>query len=287
MRWLPGGLPSGRVAPSPEPNGVEVDDLDLSGLSVSVVIPTLNEAANLPHVLPRLPTGLHEVIIVDGNSVDDTVEVASRIRPDIKIVAQMHKGKGDAVGCGIHAATGDVIALIDADGSTDPAEIPRFVAALADGADFATGSRYLAGGGSADLTWYRSLGCRLLSTVANLLFGTKYTDINYGYNVFRTTCLDTLHVDATGFELEALLNVRAAKLGFRVAEVPSFEGRRVHGMSNLRPIRDGFRVLRLIVHERFAKTEPRPHEYFPGTRTILSSPAQDWRESGLAATSDP
>lgn len=190
---------------------VDSDDIDVCRLSVSVVMPTLNEAANLPHVFARLPAGLHEVIIVDGRSVDDTVEVAWRLRSDVKVVTQKHKGKGDAVACGIAAATGDVIALIDADGSTDPAEIPRFVAALVAGADFATGSRYLEGGGSDDLTWYRSMGCRVLSSIANLLFGTKYTDINYGYNVFRTSCLEVLRVDCTGFELEALLNVRAGE----------------------------------------------------------------------------
>ncbi len=227
-------------------------------------MPTLNEAANLPHVFARLPAGLHEVIIVDGRSVDDTVEVAWRLRSDVKVVTQKHKGKGDAVACGIAAATGDVIALIDADGSTDPAEIPRFVAALVAGADFATGSRYLEGGGSDDLTWYRSMGCRVLSSIANLLFGTKYTDINYGYNVFRTSCLEVLRVDCTGFELEALLNVRVAKLGLRVAEVPSFERSRINGLSNLRPIRDGLRVLKLILHERFTKTERQKHAYFPG-----------------------
>lgn len=226
------------------------------------MLPTLNEADNIPQVFRELPRGLHEVILVDGNSIDDTVAVARELRPDIRIVAQRKRGKGDALACGLAAAqSGDVIVLLDADGSTDPAEISRFVDAIAAGADFVTGSRYLSGGGSDDLTRYRSFGCRVLSIMTNLLYGTKYTDINYGYNVLRTTCLQWLQVDCPGFEVESLMNIRAAKLGFKIAEVPCYERARFNGSSNLRPIRDGLRVLRVILRERFKHTEPAAHVY--------------------------
>lgn len=233
----------------------------LFGLRVSVVVPALNEADNLPHVFARLPAGLHEVVLVDGHSVDETVKVAQRLRPDIRVVCQSRRGKGDALACGFAAASGDVIVMMDADGSTDPEEIPRFVAALVDGADFAKGSRYLPGGGSADLTWLRRSGNGFLSLVVNLLYGTKYTDLCYGYNAFRASCLDSLLVDCPGFEVETLINVRVAKLGLKVAEVPSFEGDRLHGISNLKPVRDGLRVLRVIVRERFRRLEPTAHVY--------------------------
>jgi glycosyltransferase involved in cell wall biosynthesis len=153
-------------------------------LTVSVVIPTLNEARNLPHVLARLPDGLHEVIVVDGNSVDDTVATARRLRPDVRIVIQNRCGKGNALACGFAAATGDIVAMVDADGSADPAEIPRFVKALLDGADFAKGSRFIDGGGSSDITRLRRLGNRMLSGLVNMLCGTEYSDLCYGYNVF-------------------------------------------------------------------------------------------------------
>jgi glycosyltransferase involved in cell wall biosynthesis len=233
----------------------------LHGLKVSVVIPTLNEADNLPHVFTELPAGLHEVVLVDGHSVDDTIEVAKQLRPDIRVVLQARRGKGDALACGFAACTGDVIVMMDADGSTDPKEIPRFVDALADGADFAKGSRYLPGGGSADLTWLRRAGNRFLSGVVNLLFGTKYSDLCYGYNAFRASCLDSLLVDCPGFEVETLINIRVTKLGLKVAEVPSFEGDRINGISNLNPIRDGLRILRVILRERFMRLEPTAHVY--------------------------
>ena len=109
---------------------------------VSVVIPTLNEARNLGHVFAALPADLHEVILVDGHSVDGTPDVARQLRPDVRVVNQTRMGKGNALACGFAAASGDIIVMIDADGSTDPGEIPRFVEALTAGADFAKGSRF-------------------------------------------------------------------------------------------------------------------------------------------------
>ena len=100
---------------------------------MSVVIPTLNEARNLPHVFAELPSDVGEVIIVDGLSTDGTPEVARKLRPDVTIVEQTRRGKGNALMCGFAAARGDMIVMMDADGSTDPAEIPRFVAALTHG----------------------------------------------------------------------------------------------------------------------------------------------------------
>lgn len=247
-------------------------DTLIHGMRVSVVIPTLNEAENLPHVFAQLPAALHEVVLVDGHSVDDTVEVARRLRPDIRVVRQARRGKGDALACGFSACTGDAIVMMDADGSTDPSEIPRFVAALAEGADFAKGSRCLPGGGSADLTWLRSAGNKFLSFAVNLLYGTKYTDLCYGYNAFRLSCLESLFVDCPGFEVETLINIRIARLGLKVAEVPSFEGRRINGMSNLRPIRDGLRILRVIVRERFSPSVPMAHVYEGATQWTFVEP---------------
>jgi glycosyltransferase involved in cell wall biosynthesis len=217
---------------------------------VSVVIPTLNEAQNLPHVLVKLPPRLHEVIVVDGFSTDGTVEVARSLRPDAIIVLQTRLGKGEALRCGFEAASGDIIVMLDADGSADPAEIPAFVTTLLEGADFAKGSRFRDGGGSADLTRLRRFGNHGLNGVVNVLFGTSYSDLCYGYNAFWRRCLGAMNVDCTGFEVETLINIRIARAGLVTREVPSFEGQRIHGQSNLRTFRDGWRVLRTILRER-------------------------------------
>lgn len=217
--------------------------------SVSIVVPALNEAANLHVVLPRIPTWVHEVILVDGGSTDDTVAVARQLLPDIRIVQQPGKGKGDALNAGFHAATGDIVAMIDADGSTDPCEIPRFLSALRTGADFVKGTRYVQGGGSQDLTPFRSMGNRVLTGMVNTLWRTNYTDLCYGYIAFWRRHLSVLAPDCRGFEIETLLCIRAAGRGLRVAEVASYESSRIHGTSNLHATRDGVRVLRTIVSE--------------------------------------
>jgi hypothetical protein len=140
--------------------------------------------------------------------------------------------------------------MLDADGSTDPTEIPRFVAALLAGADFAKGSRFIAGGGSADITRIRRLGNWGLAKVVNGFWGGRYSDLCYGYNAFWRRCLPLINPDCGGFEVETLINIRAARTGLRVFEVPSFEHDRRHGVSNLNARRDGMRVLRTILAER-------------------------------------
>ncbi len=230
--------------------------------SVSLVIPALNEEHNIPHVFSQIPAGVHQVILVDGSSTDNTIAVARTERPDLDVVLQTRRGKGNALACGFAAATGDVIAMVDADGSADPREIPRFVDALMAGADFAKGTRYGRGGGSSDITRIRGLGNQLLTRFFNACYGRDYTDLCYGYNVFWRRCLHVLGLDATspspadgsklwgdGFEVETLIHVRAAKAGLKVAEVPSYEHSRIHGASNLHVISDGLRVMRTMLAE--------------------------------------
>jgi glycosyltransferase involved in cell wall biosynthesis len=217
---------------------------------VSVVIPARNEARNLPHVLPSIPNSVAEVILVDGHSSDDTIAAARQLLPQIRVVKQIGRGKGDALRAGFEACTGDIIVMLDADGSADPQEIPRFVEALMQGYDFAKGSRYLNGGGSHDITVLRSIGNRWLSQLVNILFEAKFTDLCYGYNAFWRHCLHHLAIDCDGFEVETLMNIRVHQSQLKIVEIPSFEYPRIHGASNLNTFSDGWRVLRTILKER-------------------------------------
>lgn len=238
---------------------------------VSVVIPTLNEAANLPHVMGKLPGDIYELVLVDGNSTDGTVEVARDLYPTVRIVGQSGRGKGNALASGFDSCHGDIIVMIDADGSMDPGEIERYVAALVGGADFVKGSRFMEGGGSTDITWSRRVGNLFFTRFTNLLYGCRYTDLCYGYNAFWADCLPAMNVDCNGFEVETLINIRIAKAGLVVDEVPSFESNRIHGESNLRTVRDGFRVLRTILRERL----PRRRTATPQTLELVLDPAGD------------
>jgi hypothetical protein len=234
---------------------------------VSVVVPTRNEARNLEVVLPAIAAvrpAVHEIIVVDGNSVDGTIETAQRVLPWVKVITQTRKGKGNAMACGFAAASGEVIVMFDADGSADPAEIPAFVSALVAGADFAKGSRFVRGGGSDDITLLRKGGNAGLNGVANALFGTSYTDLCYGYNAFWADLLPILELPAIdapapaqggmlwgdGFEIETVLNCRVAAAGMKITEVPSMERERIFGQTNLRTFADGTRVLRTLAAER-------------------------------------
>jgi glycosyltransferase involved in cell wall biosynthesis len=256
---------------------------DMPWPKVSVVIPTLNEARNLPHVFSELPSALHEVIIVDGHSVDDTVATARQLCPDVRIITQGRSGKGNALACGFAAATGDIIVMVDADGSADPAEIPRFVRALVDGADFAKGTRFAPGGGSSDITRLRRLGNRMLSGLVNVLYGTRYSDLCYGYNAFWRRHVPAFRLDAEspvpadgtriwgdGFEVETLINIRIAQAGLDVTEVASYEHPRIHGVSNLNAFSDGWRVLRTILAERYYYSR---EQRSPGDDDSLAHPS--------------
>ncbi len=219
---------------------------------VSVIIPARNEARNLPHVFSTLPSWVDEIILVDGHSSDDTVVVTRALCPRARVIMQVGRGKGDALRAGFAAATGDIIVTIDADGSADGAEIIDFVAALVAGADFAKGSRFSGSGRSDDITGVRRCGNRLLNLLVNRICGTQFTDLCYGYNAFWARHLGELQVNCAGFELEALMNIRAAMVGLKIHEIPSHERRRIFGASNLRAFRDGWRILKVIMRERFS-----------------------------------
>ena len=221
------------------------------GSRVSIVVPAHNEAKNLPHLLPHIPNWVHEVILVNDHSTDDTIEVARKLLPTIRITNTQtgQRGKGAALQAGFAAVTGDIIVMMDADGSSDPRELPRFIAALLAGAYLAKGSRFIGDGGSSDITILRRMGSCMLIWIANLLFGVRFTDMFCGFNAFWKDCLDFFEVDCNGFEIEALLHLRIYKANLEIVEVPSFEHARIHGTSNFRTFRDGWRVLKMILKE--------------------------------------
>jgi glycosyltransferase involved in cell wall biosynthesis len=245
--------------------------------SISVVIPALNEAQNLRHVLPLIPGFVNEIILVDGYSTDDTDILVQRLRPTIRppihIIKQIGKGKGSALRMGLAAAAGDIIVTLDADGSTDPREILLFVEALNRGNDFAKGSRCILGGGSHDFSLLRRLGNYGLRKLVNLLFRTRFSDLCYGYNAFWRHCLDYIEIDCDGFEVETLMHLRVHKANLRIVEVPSVEYRRIYGKSNLKAFRDGWGVLSTIVKERAKGFSPLPQPRYRTNPYIITNPS--------------
>src|SRR6266496_906114 len=216
---------------------------------ISVVIPAFNEAENLRWLLPQLAT-VDEVIVVDGESADGTEDVVRALCPRATFIRQRPQGKGAALRAGFAAATCDVIVMLDADGSMDPLEIDTFVALISRGFDLVKGSRHSCGGGSEDLTFIRRLVNRLFVRLANALYRTGWSDLCYGYIALRRTALDRLRLHSNGFEIETEICVHAVTAKLAVAEVPSYELNRRSGVSNLHPLRDGWRVLRVLIRNR-------------------------------------
>jgi glycosyltransferase involved in cell wall biosynthesis len=246
---VPAILAQAGAVRTPAPTNITLG-LSLALPRVSFVVPTLNEARNLPWLLPRIPKWAHEVVIVDGRSTDDTVAVARRLRPDVKVVMESRRGKGAALQAGFKAATGDIIVMLDADGSMVPEEAIVFVGALMAGADLVKGSRFLQGAGTDDMSLFRMLGNWGLTMIVRVLYGGVSSDLCYGYMAFWSKHVATLNCDCDGFEIETLINVRAMKNHLNIVEVPSFEASRISGESNLHAIRDGWRVLKTILRER-------------------------------------
>jgi len=270
--------------PHPAPASLQEQSLQLvRAPSVSVVVPTLNEEGSVGWVLENLPEWVSEVVLVDGLSTDRTEAIARQVRPDIVVVHQHQPGKGAALRAGFAAATGEVVVMCDADGSTDPAEMHLFVEQLQLGADFVKGSRHLETGGSADFTRLRATGNMTFVKLANMLYGSRFTDLCYGYCAFWRRHLDALMLSADGFEIETQLVLNAVKAGLQIREVPSFELERRAGTSNLNAFRDGRRVLRTMLRERprrAAVAEPWSVRIDLREHAVPSLESDTWRPAG-------
>jgi len=220
--------------------------------NVTVIIPTLNEEENIAEVIRELnQIGYWDILIIDGNSVDKTVQVAKEF--GVNVLSQNGRGKGAALRQAFShdGLNGDLVIMMDADGSMDPKEIPFLIEALDSGADLAKASRFLHWGHSEDMNLIRRIGNTFFVFLVNLLWSAGFTDLCYGFGAFRKDAVKKLfpHLKATNFEIETEIFIKAKKLGLKVVEVPSIELRRRHGKSNLSTFWDGLRILKTIIEE--------------------------------------
>jgi len=226
--------------------------MTISPEKVTVVIPTLNESETVSHVIEQLKTeGYHNIVVIDGHSTDGTVEVVKKL--GATVILQDKRGKGAALRQAFshESVNGDIVAIIDADGSMDPKEIPLFLKAMDDDVDLVKGSRFMLGGYSQDINLVRKIGNYMFLSLVNLLWSTQYTDLCYGFGAFKKEALKKLSIglNSMNFEIETEICIKAKKLGLNFVEVPSVELRRRHGKSNLSIIRDGIKILRTILKE--------------------------------------
>jgi glycosyltransferase involved in cell wall biosynthesis len=214
-------------------------------LEIGVAIPAFNEEKNIGDILCQLnDLGYSNILVIDGLSSDGTLKVAAQ--KGAQIVLQDGRGKGQAIRQVLQNdyLNADVLVLMDADGSMSPEEVPRFVEAIRDGADVVKGSRFLPGGGTHDMTRFRKFGNSVMTAIVNLIYGSNYTDICYGFVALNRTAIQKLSpiLESNHFDIEAEMFVKAQKLGLIVVEVPSIEYLRKSGESNLNSFRDGFKI---------------------------------------------
>lgn len=228
---------------------LSISDVHNNEKRISVIIPTLNEVHNVKHVFPLIPQFVDEIIVIDGNSKDGTREEILKYRKDAIIIIDDRPGKGYALRRGFEEATGDLVIMMDADGSNDPRELRVLVEPVLDGYDVSKASRLLPGGGSADFTPFRRFGNKIFVTIVNTMYRSNYTDLCYGYRAFKRDAISKMGCMSDGFEIETEQSIRMLKAGLKIKEVPSFEAKRKYGNSRLNAFRDGMRILTVIVGE--------------------------------------
>ncbi len=216
----------------------------------SLIIPAYNEEEALPSVIEEYMDKVDEIIVVDDGSSDKTYEIAKTY--DVEVYKHaINKGKVATLRTGVANASGEVIIFTDAD-CTYPAEyVHQFVSELEKGADLVLGSRFL--NGINNMPILNMIGNRFFSLLAAYISCISISDGQTGYRAFKKEHFDKLDVSAVSLEYETKMTVRAAKLGYKIVEVP-IEYRERVGTSKLRPIRDGFKMFRGLMSVAYNET---------------------------------
>ena len=242
-------------------------------VELSIVVPALNEAESLPTLFEEIeaavsPLGLSwEVIVVDDGSTDGTAELVERLaaaRPHLRAVRfRRNFGKAAALAAGFEYAAGDVIVTIDGDGQDDPADIPRLLEALDQGADLVSGWKR-----NREDPWSRRAASRVFNGVTARFTGVSMHDMNCGFKAYRRDCARSLEVYG---ELHRYLPVMAAQQGWKVTEVAVNHRPRRHGRSRYgleRYLRGALDLLTVVFIGRY---QYRPLHLFGGLGFVFTA----------------
>jgi len=219
---------------------------------VSVVIPAYNEEKTIGETISKTISLLksleipYEIIVVDDGSTDKTRGIASNY--NVKILTNgVNKGKGYALQRGFKEAKGEIIITLDADGSHNPEEIPRLMNHLFNGVDIVLGSRFLESNGNNSTSKLNLVGNFMFNMLIFAFTRKLITDSQTGFRAYKKRVLEELQLESTGYEIETELTIKGLKNGFILKEEPINCKKRIYGLSKLRALSDGMKILKNIL----------------------------------------
>ena len=217
-------------------------------MSVSLIVLTLNELDGIKTMLPRIKKEwVDEIVIVDGGSTDGTIEYAKK--ENYKVVVQDRNGRGEGFRVGLNNSIGDTLIYFSPDGNEIPEDIPNLLKKQKEGYDQVIASRFSKDSVSHDATFIRRLGNNMFTWIINKIFGSNVDDAVNGYRLITRACMEDLNTRAMNFEIEIEMTIRAAKKGYKIAEIPTVEPKRASGNAKLNTVIDGTKYVILIIRE--------------------------------------
>ncbi len=228
-------------------------------MRLSVIVPARNEAGGIAETLSGASDALlrahidHELVVVDDGSTDDTAQVVGRLAGAIRSVRLAHNpppnGFGRAVRAGLDHCTGDVIAVLMADGSDSADDLVRYFRKIEEGYDCVFGSRFIKGSQVIDYPIHKLILNRAANTFIRLLFGFRFNDITNAFKCYRREVIDgMLPLIAPHFNLTVEMPLKAIVRGYSYAVVPISWSNRKSGVSKLKIKEMGSRYLFIVLY---------------------------------------
>jgi len=235
-------------------------------MKVTIIIPTLNEEESIGQVIRGFKNlGFTDVLVIDGNSVDKTREIAKK--EGANVVVQSGKGKGQAIMEAFQIVESDVVIVVDGDGSYDPSDALKLLEPIERGiAEHVTGNRF-ANFEKGAFTKLNLIGNKILNFAFRILYGVELHDILTGYRALKKEVYKSVKIEKRGFEVEAELTVESLAKGFKIFEIPITYKKRV-GKTKLSPLKDGLRI-GLTIYSLLRKYSPGRYFYFIGFFLII------------------
>ena len=207
-------------------------------MKTTLVIPTRNEIDGMREIMPKIKKEwVDQILIVDGNSTDGTIEYAKE--HGYEIMVQKTKGIGNGYREALPSIKGDVIITFSPDGNSVPEKIPEVVGKMKEGYDLLIVSRYLQGDKSYDDDFFTKIGNKIFTTTINILFGGKYTDSLVIFRAYKKNLINDLKIDAEHMTFEEQISIRAAQKKLKITEIPGDEPPRIGGERKIRVFKTG------------------------------------------------